>query len=245
MATTCSPTTRSSELPICAILISSMVSSGISDFSTATTARSFSSSVPLILAETALSTSASPSELLAIAWVSSSAPTTSLPAKHTVSVVAPDTTWLLVAMRSSLSFSPTIIPEPLPALWYCLVPYPKKLGISCTLTDVMATIEDMVAWATPATVPLSATISFTVESAELLSVLSSVPVTVSVFPIVVLLSFPLYLSAAIFTPWKTTPATSPKITASATAVAAFFPKLLWPEKSLFFRGFLGGIFPPA
>ena len=32
---------------------------------------------------------------------------------------------------------------------------------------------------------------------------------------------------------------------AATTVAAFFPKLLWPDKSLFFRGFLGGIFPPA
>ena len=36
-----------------------------------------------------------------------------------------------------------------------------------------------------------------------------------------------------------------KITASATAVAAFFPKLLFPEKFFFFRGFWGGIFPPA
>ena len=90
MATTCCPTTRSSELPICAILIWFRVSSGISDFRTATTARSLSASVPLIFALTASSRFKSP--LSPALTVSVSALATSSPIKQTLKVVAPSTT---------------------------------------------------------------------------------------------------------------------------------------------------------
>ena len=116
IATTCWPTIRSSELPICAILISLSVSSGISAFFTAITARSLSESVPLILALTASSRFRSP--VSSAFSVSVSAFITSLPIKHTLKVDAPSTTWLLVAIKSSSSLSPTIIPEPVAALLY-------------------------------------------------------------------------------------------------------------------------------
>ena len=64
IATTGSPTFNAEESPTVAILMLSMVSSGISDSLTAITARSLFGSVPLILAEiTLLSSAASPSEL--------------------------------------------------------------------------------------------------------------------------------------------------------------------------------------
>ena len=54
MAITCSPTFRSSELPILATEIASFVSESISSTDTATTARSFSSSKPFTVASTAV-----------------------------------------------------------------------------------------------------------------------------------------------------------------------------------------------
>ena len=90
MAITPWPTFKASESPIVATLIRLIVSAGISLSFTAITARSESESVPLMAAVTG-----------------------SLSIKVTVSSLESSTTWLFVTIRSSSSFCPTIIPEPL------------------------------------------------------------------------------------------------------------------------------------
>ena len=84
-----SPTFSSVESPSVATEIAFFVSSEIESSGTATTATSYSESVPLIFASTLL-----PS------------------AKVTVSVSLPATTWLFVTTRSSESFCEMMIPVP-------------------------------------------------------------------------------------------------------------------------------------
>ena len=90
MAMTCCPTLISSELPRVATLILLMVSEGISFNCTAMIARSDAESVPFTAALTSL-----------------------LSTNVTFKSEAPSTTWLLVAMRSSVSVWFTMMPEPL------------------------------------------------------------------------------------------------------------------------------------
>ena len=94
MATTCCPTLSWSESPRLATWILLMVSAGISDSCTAIIARSVAESVPLMAAATELSST-----------------------KVTSRSVAPDTTWLLVAIKSSVSLWATMMPEPLLVAW--------------------------------------------------------------------------------------------------------------------------------
>ena len=96
-----------------------MVSEGISESFTAMIARSVAESVPLIAAETSL-----------------------LSENVTVRSVEPATTWLLVAIRSSVSFFPTIMPEPLLCVWYACV-LPKKSLCWMVMVSVIATIDGM------------------------------------------------------------------------------------------------------
>ena len=72
--------------------------------------------------------------------------------KPTERLVAPSTTWLFVAIKSSVSFSPTITPVPAPSTLYCCVP-PKKLLISSTDIVEIVTTEGIAFFATSATVP--------------------------------------------------------------------------------------------
>ena len=92
-----------------------------------------------------------------------------------------------------------MIPEPLAALLYCLDPYPKKLGISWTLTVVIATTDGMEACATAATVPFPEAVSAAGWSDSLSWDDASCKNTLSVVPICVVPVFVLkYLSAVKF-----------------------------------------------
>ena len=144
MATTCSPSSRSSESPTVAILICPMVSSEISESFTETTARSLFTSVPFMFADT-------------VFWS----------INPTESFLAPSTTWLLVAIKSSESFFPTITPVPAPSTSYCWVP-PKKFLISSTDMVEIVTTEGIAFFVTSITVS-------SVLSSVLLSAVSSLP----------------------------------------------------------------------
>ncbi len=111
-----------------AVLISAMVSAGISFRETAITPTSLVTSVPLIRASTASAPSLPSSTL-----------------NRTVRLVAPAITWLFVTIRSSVSFCPMIIPVPVEVCSRCwgilYHPNPQKLCTSRTLTFVIATRE--------------------------------------------------------------------------------------------------------
>ena len=150
MATTCSPSSRSSEFPTVAILICFIVSSGISESFTDTTARSLSASVPFTEPSTVLSS-----------------------IKPTERLLAPSTTWLFVAISNSESFSPTITPVPAPSTSYFWVP-PKKFRISSTDMVEIVTRDGIASFVTSSTLalPLSVESEETSSASERVSVLA-------------------------------------------------------------------------
>ena len=121
MAMTPWPIFKESESPRVAALIWDLVSAEISSSGTAITARSEAESVPFTAASTLLSSM-----------------------KVTARVVAPSITWLLVTTRSSVSFWPTMMPEPLLGTSYVWV-WPNQVLPWYSMVLVMATTEGITA----------------------------------------------------------------------------------------------------
>ena len=122
-----SPTLSVVESPSVATVTESSVSEETDSVGTAITATSYASSVPLISASTLVSSE-----------------------NVTVSASLPSTTWLFVTIRSSVSFSPIMIPVPAPShsLWYVL---PKKLCTSSADILVIDTMDGITLSTTPDT----------------------------------------------------------------------------------------------
>ena len=194
MAMVGSPTFTSLESPRVAMAMASMVESLMSERGTATMARSLDGSVPLRAASTL-----------------------SLSAKVTVRVSAPSTTWLLVAIRSSVSDCWMMMPEPRLSLSCCWV-WPKKLCTSCTLMLVMETMDGMASSTMPDTSDITVLDVW-------LSWVEGTSWRVS-FP-----SFPVTRPTRTLPAWKAAQATSPK-----TRPALMIPSHFLEPPFFFFGG---------
>ena len=206
MATTPSPSFSALESPRLATLMAFLVSAPISASFTETTARSMSGSVPFT-------------------WAEAVEPSTKVTCRSSESA----TTWLLVARSSSASFSPTMMPDPLPDASYFCGPKKKSFWVM-TILLLMATTEGIASSTIPETsLPVDAPASATAAVGITASWLSSAVLSACAIPETVSSFTEAERFVRAFTPAMVPPAAQPNRTPARAMATAFLKILFLPD----------------